>query len=51
MYTSMYVLIRCTRRNNMDSKPKPHPLKLILMLNEKVMLLACSVRGQIIDGV
>ena len=39
------------RRHNVDSKPKARPLKLILMFNEKVMLLACSVLRQIIAGV
>ena len=47
-----YVL-RSTRRNSMDriAKPKPHTLKLILVFNEKVVLLACSVLRQIIAGV
>ena len=47
-----YVL-RITRRNNVDriAKPKPHTLKLIMMFNEKILLLACSVLRQIIAGV
>ena len=43
----MYVRPQSTRRNNMDACPS---LKLILMLNEKVMLFACSVLRQITTG-
>ena len=52
-HVCMYIL-RSTRRNNVDriAKPKPHPLKLIiLMFNVKVTLLSCSVLRQIIAGV
>ena len=51
-YVCTYVL-RSLRRNNVDriAKLKPHTLKLILMLNNKVMLLAHSVLRQIIAGV